>query len=151
MRPEVRRGDMTRLVARVLLLPTLVTAAAILVKGYAQPGDGFSAGVVASLGVLLQYMAFGEEEASRLLPLPPAGVLCFGGLLLALSIAAVPLLLGQPPLTHYPPPAEEPVHLGTLEIITAVAFDFGIFLLVFGFSVGVMRLISAAHGEEDAG
>jgi len=147
VRPEELRGDMTRFVSRALLLPSLVTAAAILVKGYAQPGDGFSAGVVASLGVLLQYMAFGEEEASRLLPLPPAGLLCFGGLLLALALAAFPLLFGQPPLTHYPPPGEEPVHLGTLELITAVAFDTGIFLLVFGFSVGVMRLISGAREE----
>ncbi|BBL80596.1 hypothetical protein RxyAA322_24500 [Rubrobacter xylanophilus] len=147
MRPEARQGDMTRFVARALLLPALVTAAAILVKGYAQPGDGFSAGVVASLGVLLQYMAFGKEEAERLLPLPPAGLLCFGGLLFALTIAAVPLLLGDPPLTHYPPPGEEPIHLGTLELITAVAFDLGIFLLVFSFSLGVMRLISATREE----
>ena len=54
-------STMTRTVARLLLLPTLVTALAILVKGYTQPGDGFSAGVVAALGVLLQLMVFGRE------------------------------------------------------------------------------------------
>jgi multicomponent Na+:H+ antiporter subunit A len=36
----------TRAVARLLYLPTLLVAAAILVKGFVETGDGFSAGVV---------------------------------------------------------------------------------------------------------
>lgn len=38
---------MTQMVARLLLAPSLIAAIAILVKGYTQPGDGFSAGAVA--------------------------------------------------------------------------------------------------------
>ena len=52
---------LTQTVARLLLLPTVVAALAILIKGYAEPGDGFSAGVVAALGVLLQHLALGRE------------------------------------------------------------------------------------------
>ena len=44
----------TRVVARMLLAPILVVALAILVKGFVDVGDGFSAGVVAALGILLQ-------------------------------------------------------------------------------------------------
>ena len=135
---------MTRVIARLLLLPTLVTAAAIIVKGYVQPGDGFSAGVVAALGILLQYLAFGREKTERLLPVRGIGKLAYGGLLLTLTVAVVPLFLGDPLLTHYPRPGgSDVIYLGTLELITAVAFDVGIFFLVLGFAVGAISLIAA--------
>lgn len=135
---------MTRVIARLLLLPTLVTAAAIVVKGYVQPGDGFSAGVVAALGILLQYLAFGREKTERLLPVRGIGKLAFLGLLVTLTVAIVPLFLGDPFLTQYPRPGgSDVIYLGTLELITAVAFDVGIFFLVLGFAVGVISLIAA--------
>jgi multicomponent Na+:H+ antiporter subunit C len=65
---------LTRMVARGLLAPILVVAAAILVKGYADVGDGFAAGVVAALGVLLQILAFGREEVAAALPLRHAPI-----------------------------------------------------------------------------
>lgn len=140
---------LTRMVARLLLLPTLVTAVAILVKGYTQPGDGFSAGVVASLGVLLQLMVFGREEAERIPGVRQAGALAFVGLLAALGLAVAPLLLGDAVLTHYPPPGAKVSHLGTLEFITAVLFDCAIFVLVFGFVVGTVVAISRAIEDAD--
>jgi multisubunit Na+/H+ antiporter MnhB subunit len=141
----------TRAVARLLYLPTLLIAAAILVKGFVETGDGFSAGVVAALGVLLRYLAFGHEEAKRLLPVRYATAIAFAGLLVALSLAALPLVFGEAILTHQPPPGTEPVHLGTLELMTAVLFDSGVFLLVFGFAVGVVSFFARANeaaGEE---
>ena len=45
----MRQGStsvLTRFVARLLLLPTIIAAFAVLVKGYVQPGDGFAAGVI---------------------------------------------------------------------------------------------------------
>lgn len=141
---------LTRMVAKLLLLPTLVAAAAILVKGYTQPGDGFSAGVVAGLGVVLQYLAFGREEAEKLPVVRSAGVIAFAGLLISLFVMLVPLFLGDPILTHYPPPDAEVLIFGTLEILTAVLFDVGVFLLVFGFSVGTVSIMSRSiAGEEE--
>jgi multisubunit Na+/H+ antiporter MnhB subunit len=146
--PEVT-GVMTRTVAKLLFLPTLVVAVAILVKGYAQPGDGFSAGVVGALGVLLQYLAFGRRETEKLPVVGLAGKGAFAGLLLTLLVAVAPVVAGQPALTHYPPPGSEVVYLGTLELITAVLFDVGVFLLVFGFVVGTIKLIAHAIADED--
>ncbi len=140
---------MTRTVAKLLFLPALVAAVAILVKGYAQPGDGFSAGVVASLGVLLQYLAFGRRRAEELPLVRLAGKGAFVGLLVALLVAAVPVALGDPALTHYPGPGSEVVYLGTLELITAVLFDAGVFLLVFGFAVGSVRAIARTIADEE--
>ncbi|MDQ3842298.1 MAG: MnhB domain-containing protein [Actinomycetota bacterium] len=146
--PEVT-SVMTRTVAKLLFLPTLVVAVAILAKGYAQPGDGFSAGVVCALGVLLQYLAFGRREAEKIPIVGLAGKSAFAGLLLALLVATAPVLLGEPVLTHYPRPGSEAVYLGTLELITALLFDVGVFLLVFGFVVGAIRIIARAIADED--
>jgi multisubunit Na+/H+ antiporter MnhB subunit len=146
--PEVM-GVMTRTVAKLLFLPTLVTAVAILVKGYAQPGDGFSAGVVAALGVVLQYLAFGHRRAERLPLIGLAGKGAFVGLLMALSVAAVPVFLGEEVMTHYPLAGTGAVYLGTVELITAFLFDFAVFLIVLGFVLGTVQLIAHAIAAED--
>jgi multicomponent Na+:H+ antiporter subunit A len=141
-RPAARA--VTQELARLLYLPTFVVAAAILVKGFVQTGDGFSAGVVGALGVLLRYLAFGHEEAKWLPAVRHATAIAFSGLLVALGVAGAPLLLGDAVLTHYPPSGTEPIHLGTLELMSAVLFDLGVFLLVFGFSVGVVSFFARA-------
>src|ERR671916_267532 len=149
-RPAARA--VTQEVARLLYLPTFVVAAAILVKGFVQTGDGFSAGVIAALGVVLRYMGFGHEDTRRLLPVRYATAIAFAGLLVALSVAALPLFFGEALMTHSPPPGTEPVHLGTLEVMTAVLFDFGVFLLVLGFAVGVVSFFArASEAAEEEG
>lgn len=139
---------LTRTVARLLLAPAFVLALAILVKGYADVGDGFSAGVVAALGVLAQYLAFGSREAERLLPVRLAPAAVVAGLLLALVVAFAPLAWGDPPLTHLPRAGSDVVHLGTVELLTAVAFDVGVFLLVLGASVGIIRTLALVRHRE---
>jgi multisubunit Na+/H+ antiporter MnhB subunit len=139
---------MTQMIVRLLLAPSIVVAAAVLVKGYSSVGDGFSAGVIAALGVLAVYLAFGHEEADRLLPVRLAPVGAIAGLLIALGVTFSSVLRGAPLLTHSPPPGTEVIHLGTLELITAVAFDVGVFLLVFGAVVGILRTIALARAED---
>ncbi len=137
---------MTQLLARLLLAPILLVALAVLVKGYPDVGDGFAAGVIAGLGILLQYLAFGREEAARMLPIRFVPSLAFAGLLLALAVAFWPLLRGDAIFTHLPRPGSEPIHVGTLELITAFAFDVSIFLLVTGAVVGIIHAIAHAEG-----
>jgi multicomponent Na+:H+ antiporter subunit A len=138
-------------IARLLYLPTFLVAAALLVKGFVETGDGFSAGVVAALGVLLRYLAFGHERTRRLPAVRHSLAIAFSGLLMALGVAAASLLFGEAPLTHYPPAGSEPVHAGTIELMTAVLFDVGVFVLVFGFTVGVVSIFARAGEavEED--
>lgn len=140
---------LTQSVARLLLAPILVVAVAILVKGYADVGDGFSAGVIAALGILLQYMAFGREEAERQLPVRLLPACTFAGLLAALAVAFWPVLRGDALLEHLPPPGASVIELGTIELITAVLFDAAVFLLVLGALVGIVHAI-ARSGEEGA-
>lgn len=139
---ETPTSVLTQVISRLLLAPILVIAIAILVKGYADVGDGFSAGVVAALGILLQYMAFGRAETERLLPIRFVPLLAFIGMLIALALAAIPLLRGEALLTHMPAAGADVIHIGTLELITAVGFDIAIFLLVLGAAVGIIHAIA---------
>lgn len=138
-------SDLSKMMARLLLLPTFIIAVGVMLKGYADVGDGFSAGVIAALGIAIQLFVFGPAELQRLwvVHLAPRGV--FVGLLIALLTAFVPAIRGQALFTHQPLPGEDVVHFGTLELITAVAFDIGVFLIVFGFGVGVLASIVRAQ------
>jgi multisubunit Na+/H+ antiporter MnhB subunit len=140
---------LTRIVARGLLAPTLVVATAILVKGYADVGDGFAAGIVAALGILLQFLAFGRDEVTAALPIHRAPAVALSGLTIGVAVLTMPMLLGRAPLEHWPPPGEEPIHIGSLELISAVAFDVGVFLLVLGSAVAIIDAL-AAPAEGDA-
>ncbi len=133
---------LTQTIAKALFLPSMMVAAAVLIKGYVSTGDGFAAGVIAALAVLLQVVAFGINEAERQFPLRIAPVLAFSGLLLGLAVAFIPVFLGRPIMTHMPGPGEAVIHLGTLELLTAVLFDVGVFLLVFGFAVSAITMIA---------
>lgn len=139
-------SSMSRMIARLLLAPALMLAAALLVKGYGDAGDGFSAGAVAGMAVLLQYLALGRREVERLLPVRHAQAVAFAGLLLAFLVAFAPALWGHAPLTHAPAPGAHVIELGSLELHSALLYDVGVFLLVFGFVVHVASLL--AHAAE---
>lgn len=133
-----------QLVARLLFLPALVVAAAVLVKGYAGVGDGFAAGTIAALAVLIQYVAFGDREGERLLPRRAAETMAVAGLVLMIGVAFGPTLLGAPLLTHFPGPGGHLSRIGSLELHTAVLYDVGVFLLSLGFIVRTMAYVMRA-------
>jgi multisubunit Na+/H+ antiporter MnhB subunit len=118
-------------IAPRLLGPALMVAAGLIVKGYSDVGDGFSAAVVVGLAVALRYIALGVEAAEASLPiLRHAPVGAVAGMLGALACGFFPIALGDPPFTHLPRAGEPVTTVGTLELITAVAFDLALFLLV---------------------
>ncbi len=131
-------------VAPRLLGPAVMVAAAIIVKGYTDVGDGFSAGVIVALAISLRYVCFGTAGAERSLPVVRhAPVVAVAGLLLGLAVGFLPVAFGEPPFTHVPGPGDHVVKLGTLELISAVAFDLGLFLLV------SCALITLVHNLND--
>ena len=131
--------------ARVLLVPGFTIAIAIMLKGYVDIGDGFSAGVIAALVVIVQGLAFGAEELERIAAARLAPLLGFVGLGLAYALAFVPVLFGYPILTHFPRMNNYAAHFGALEFITPVLFDISVFLVVYGFCVGAMMAVSRAE------
>jgi multisubunit Na+/H+ antiporter MnhB subunit len=136
---------LTQTVARLLFLPIVMVALGTLVKGYAETGDGFTAGVIAGLGVLLQFVAFGEREMAKRLPLHLAPTVALIGLLVALAVTFIPVVRGKPILTHGPPANASVTHIGSVELLTGVVFDVGVFLLVLGFVVSSIGLVARAR------
>jgi len=136
-------------IAPRLLGPALMVAAAIIVKGYTDVGDGFSAGVIVALAVALRYVALGRERTEAGLPLlRHAPAIAAAGLLAALAVGFFPVALGDAPFTHFPRAGEAVIHIGTLELLTAVAFDVGLFLLVAGTLVTLVHQVADLVEDE---
>lgn len=130
-------------VAPRLLGPAVMVAAAIVVRGYGDVGDGFSAGVIVALAIALRYVTLGTERAEHGLPvLRYAPGIAAAGLLLALAVGFLPVVAGDPPFTYWPAHGAHVVKFGTLELISAVAFDVGVFLLVCGVLVTLVHQLA---------
>jgi multicomponent Na+:H+ antiporter subunit B len=140
-----------RIIAPRLLGPALIVAAALIVKGYTDVGDGFSAGVIVGLAISLRYVTLGPVRTERGLPIlrhAPAGAAA--GLLISLAVGFGPVLGGDPPFTHVPGPGEDVIHFGTIELISAVAFDIGVFLLVTSVLVLLIHHLSSLVVEAES-
>lgn len=134
-------------VSRLLWPASIAIALGILVKGYVDAGDGFAAGVICSLGVFTQYVSFGRERGRRMVHAHLAPFAAALGLGLVLVIVFAPVLGGHSLVTHFPGPDREVLHIGTLEVLTAVLYDVGVFLAVWGTLVLIVdNLLEQARG-----
>lgn len=141
---------LTEAVARLLLAPAVMVAAAMLVKGYVDIGDGFSAGVVVSLAVAVQYLVLGAQRTEEEIPLlRHAPRVAVAGILVALASGFFPLVSGDAVFSHEPAPGVKPVHIGTLELMTPVLFDVGVFLLVAGALITLIHYLAEPPELED--
>lgn len=137
-------------IAPRLLGPAFMLAAALIVKGYADVGDGFSAALILALAIALRYLTLGPERAERSLPiLRRAPAIATVGLLMALGVGFGGVAFGYPPFTHFPRPGEPVVTIGSLELISAVAFDVGLFLLVTGVLAVLLHHLSRLTRASD--
>ncbi len=130
-------------VAPRILAPAVMLAAGLIVKGYSDTGEGFSAGVIVALAIGLRYITLGRRRADRTLAVARhANVVAAAGLLIALGFGFQGVLSGAPPFTHLPPPGSPVIGIGTLELTTAVGFDVGLFLLVAGSLTVLIRYLT---------
>jgi multicomponent Na+:H+ antiporter subunit A len=89
----------------------------------------------------MRYIAGGRYELGAAAP-TDAGRLLGVGMTLAVGTALVPLLFGLPPLKSGVIEAEIPV-LGHLEFVTSTIFDVGVYLVVIGLVLDVLRSLGA--------
>jgi len=145
-----RTTVIARTVTRLVVPVILMTAVALLFQGHNLPGGGFISGVLTVAALVLIYVIFGVEYlvdtvgaiGPRLVGVYRA-VFAFE-LAVALVSGLVPFLLGGEFLTqavfflHHLP------LYGELEVATALAFDFGVYLTV----VGALLVVVAEVGYE---
>lgn len=143
VRPE-NRSIMLEVIVRILFHTIIVVSIYLLFAGHNLPGGGFAGGLVAGMALVMRYVAGGRYELGAAAP-TDAGRLLGVGMTLAVACAVVPLLFGLPPLTSWFWEAEIPV-IGHIEFVTSTLFDIGVYLVVIGLVLDVLRSLG---GEVD--
>ncbi len=135
------RSILLEVVVRLTFHATIVVSIYLLFAGHNLPGGGFAGGLVAGLALVGRYLAGGRYELGAAAPVG-AGAVLGTGMLLAAGTAAVPLLLGADALTSAFIKTELPV-LGPVEFVTSTIFDIGVYLIVVGLVLDVLRSLGA--------
>lgn len=144
------RSILLEVVIRLLFHALVVLSLYILFAGHNLPGGGFAGGIVAGLALAGRYLAGGRYELGAAAPLD-AGKVLGTGLILAAGTATAPLIFGANALTSTWFEATIPV-LGHLEFTTSTVFDVGVYLVVIGMVLDVLRSLGAEidRQQEDA-
>jgi multicomponent Na+:H+ antiporter subunit A len=138
---EVRRSVVLETVVRLAFHTVLVFGLYLLFAGHNQPGGGFIGGLVSGAAFILRYVAGGRAELRSAVPVDPR-LLLAGGLLLATLTGVAALLLGGQLLESEYVELDVPV-LGTVKAVSALAFDVGVYLVVVGLVLGLLRTLGA--------
>ncbi len=140
VRPE-NRSLMLEVIVRILFHTIIVVSLYVLFAGHNLPGGGFAGGLVAGMALVLRYVAGGRDELGAAAP-TDAGRLLGAGMTIAVACAVVPVFFGAAPLTSAFFEIELPV-LGHLEFVTSTIFDIGVYLVVIGLVLDVLRSLGA--------
>lgn len=142
-----RERSMVLQITTRLIFPTImVLSVYFFFSGHNAPGGGFAGGLIAGLALTLRYLAGGQYELGEALPVD-AGHLLGAGLTLAAGTATASLLLGAPPLSSAIVEVTLPV-LGHIKLVTALFFDLGVYLVVVGLALDVLRSLGARLDKE---
>jgi multicomponent Na+:H+ antiporter subunit A len=141
--PE-NRSLILEVLVRLVFHPAIVVSVFLLFAGHNAPGGGFAAGLLAGLALIARYLAGGRYELGETLPIGP-GVLLGAGMLLATGTAVGSLFFGGEILESAYFEADVPV-LGHISFGTSTIFDIGVYLVVIGVVLDILR---ALGGEVD--
>ncbi|AZG46201.1 Na(+)/H(+) antiporter subunit A [Gordonia insulae] len=132
-----------------LIFPTMVVLSVyFFYAGHNAPGGGFAGGLTMGLALVLRYLAGGRYELGEALPIEPGRILG-AGLAISAGTAVTSLLLGAPALSSAVFEVTLPV-LGDVKMVTALFFDLGIYLIVVGLVLDVLRSLGARLDVESS-
>lgn len=135
------RSLMLEVLVRILFHSIMIISLYLLFAGHNLPGGGFAGGLVAGMALVMRYIAGGRYELGAASP-TDAGRFLGGGLALAVTAAIVPIFFGQAPLQSTTFSWDMPL-LGHLEFVTSTIFDVGVYLVVVGLVLDVLRSLGA--------
>jgi multicomponent Na+:H+ antiporter subunit A len=127
--------------------PMLAFSMYLLFAGHNQPGGGFAAGLVAGVTVLLVWAAGGTETVRRVLPIRST-VLLGLGLFTAAITGFAALFPGLAFLESGYLEFSLPL-IGKLKIVSALFFDVGVYLVVVGMALGLIRSLGEESSVEE--
>jgi multicomponent Na+:H+ antiporter subunit A len=122
----------------------------LLLTGHNAPGGGFIGGLVAGSAFVLCYVSGAVPAVAERAPVSPRVLFGFG-LVIALASGIVPMLAGQPFLDSGVIERELPL-FGSVKLVTVLFFDIGVYLIVVGLVLSVLRVLGedALPEEEQA-
>uniref|UniRef100_UPI00257A0327 MnhB domain-containing protein n=1 Tax=Arsenicicoccus sp. UBA7492 TaxID=1946057 RepID=UPI00257A0327 len=129
-------------IPRLIFPAIMVWSLYLLFAGHNNPGGGFAAGLVAGLALTVRYLAGGRVELRAALPLMP-GALLGTGLFLSAGFGLVSMLVGGDVLQSWDADVELPL-VGHLHLVSSVFFDLGVYLVVIGLMLDILRSLGAA-------
>jgi multicomponent Na+:H+ antiporter subunit A len=139
--PPRRRSVVLEVVTRVVFHTVIVFSLYLLFTGHNEPGGGFAGGLVAGLALVLRYLAGGRYELGEAAPVDP-GLLLGAGLLFSGGTGVIGLALGAEVLQTAILETTLPV-LGDVKLVTSLFFDIGVYLIVVGLVLDVLRSLGA--------
>ncbi len=131
--------------SRPLLALILLMAIFIFLRGHYLPGGGFIGGLVASVALIMQYLASGIDWANERMRLNFRSVAVVG-MLIAMVAGSVAFLMDLPFLTMTLLGFTIPL-VGESDFVMTLLFDLGIFLAVVGSTMTILSELS--HMQED--
>ncbi|WP_299053882.1 Na+/H+ antiporter subunit A [uncultured Nocardioides sp.] len=132
-----RRSIIFEVVTRLVFHTIMVFSVYLLIAGHNLPGGGFAGGIVAGLALMVRYLAGGRYELDEAAPVD-AGVLIGTGLFIGALASLGPLLLGGEVQRTYDTYLTVPL-LGELHLVSSVVFDVGVYLVVIGLVLDLLR------------
>jgi multicomponent Na+:H+ antiporter subunit A len=142
-----RRSVVLEVVTRILFHTILVFSLYLLFSGHNAPGGGFAGGLVAGLALVLRYLAGGRYELGEAAPVAP-GLVLGSGLLIACTMGLGGLLFGGEVLQTAILETTLPV-LGHVKLVTSLFFDVGVYLIVIGLVLDVLRSLGAELDRQE--
>jgi multicomponent Na+:H+ antiporter subunit A len=138
---DSRRSVVFEIVTRLIFHAVIVFSIYLMLVGHNLPGGGFAGGLVAGLALMIRYLAGGRAELDEAAPVD-AGIVLGTGLATAALSGLLPTLLGGGVLQSAIVDIDIPV-LGTLHLVTSVFFDIGVYLVVVGLALDVLRSLGS--------
>jgi multicomponent Na+:H+ antiporter subunit A len=134
--PE-RRSLLLEVVVRLIFHTILVLSVYLLWAGHDLAGGGFAGGIVAGLAFTVRYLAGGRYELGEAAPVG-AGLVIGIGLVITTGTALAGAVVGDAVLQGGSWYLDIPV-LGTLKLYSSTVFDVGVYLVVVGVVLDVLR------------
>ncbi|WP_245554884.1 Na+/H+ antiporter subunit A [Nesterenkonia alba] len=138
--PE-HRSIIFEVVTRLMFHAIILLSVYLLLAGHNTPGGGFAGGLLAGLAFVLRYLAGGRYELEAAIPFS-AGAVMGWGLAIACFTGVLPLFLGGAAFQSFTVDFALPV-FGEHHLVSSVLFDVGVYLVVIGLIVDVLRSLGS--------
>jgi multicomponent Na+:H+ antiporter subunit A len=138
---ERRRSIVFEVITRLLFHTIVLFSLFLLFSGHNAPGGGFSGGLVAGLALAVRYLAGGRYELAEAAPVG-TGTVLGAGLALSVGTGVAALVAGRSVLESAVFDLRLP-GVGDVHLITSLFFDVGVYLIVVGLLLDILRSLGA--------